>query len=166
MTAQKPPSQEGCECVGDCIEICDAALVFVEENGVRATFANHQHRQIRKIEYDDCYCKPEHGLQADYIVGLFEIIDIITELKGSDLKHARSQVEATLERWREEGIRYPKIACLIVYGRLEGPQRRAGRIPKMRSTVQTLELDFFRQHRTILVVRESSAHQFRVNDFV
>ncbi len=158
MNTQKPPSQPGCEWVDECIEICDADPVFVEENGVRASFARPRTRQIRKIKYDGCYQKDAEALKADYIVGLAEEADVIVELKGSDRKHARDQVESTLEEWRNSPIRYPRIVCLIVYGRLEGKQRKAGRIPKINSSNESLERDFSRRNKTFLWIRESSSH--------
>jgi len=162
MTIPKPPSQPGCEWVEECIESCDVDPVYVEENGVRASFANPRSRQICKIKYDGCYNRNARDLKADFIVGLPNIVDVIVELKGSDRKHARDQVESTLEKWRLSPIRFPKIVCLIVYGRLEGKERKAGRIPKMNSSNESLELDFLRRNKTLLWVRESSAvhHRF------
>jgi hypothetical protein len=155
-----PPSQPGCERVEECIEVCDANPVFIEENGVRANFAAPRSRQIRKIKYDDCYQKAPQVLKADYVVGLMEDVDVIVELKGSDRRHARDQVDSTLEEWRKSPIRYPIIVCLIVYGRLEGKERKAGRIPKINSSNESLERDFLRRNKTLLWIRESSSHRF------
>lgn len=160
MTTLNPPSQPGCERVEECIEVCDADPVFVEENGVRASFARPRTRQIRKIKYDGCYQKDAEALKADFIVGLMEDVDVIVELKGSDRKHARDQVDSTLSEWRNNPIHYPKIVCLIVYGRLEGKERKAGRIPKINSSNESLERDFLRRNKTLLWVRESSSHHF------
>ncbi len=161
MTIQRPPSQPGCEWVEKCIESCDAKSVFVEENGVRAAFANPRGRRIRKIHYDGCYYKRRGELKADYIVGLPSTLDVIVELKGSDLRHARDQVEMTLDRWKVDPLRFQKTVCLIVYGRLEGKERKAGRIPCINSTIQSLERDFLRRKKTLLLIRESSSLQFR-----
>src|ERR1039458_561645 len=160
MTIQRPPSQPGCKWVEKCIESCNARSVFVEENGVRAAFANPRRREIRKIHYDCCYCKTREELKADYILGLPNTLDVIVELKGSDLRHARDQVEMTLDRWKVDPLRFQKIACLIIYGGLEGKERKAGRIPCINSTIQSLERDFLRRKKTLLLIRESSSAQF------
>ena len=146
--------------MANCIEICDADPIFVEEYGVRANFARPRARQVRKIEYDDCYDKDQNSWKADYIVGLVDVVDVIVELKGSDRRHACLQVEATLEKWRRSQIRYPRIVCLIVYGRLEGKERKAGRIPKITSQNESLQLDFFRRNNVLLWIRESSGRHY------
>jgi hypothetical protein len=166
MTTRKHPSQPGCKWIADCVESCSAPSVFIEESGVRATFANPRNKSIRKIHYDGCYCKRQTELKADYIVGLPTVLDVIVELKGSDLRHAVDQVETTLDRWRVDPLRFRRIVCLIVYGRLEGQQRKAGRIPCMNSTIQTLERTFLRTQRTLLLIRESSSVQFTFNSFL
>jgi hypothetical protein len=166
MTIQKPPSQPGCEWIEECIESCDAVSVYVEEHGVGATFQNPRRRQIRKVHYDGCYNRTPSILKADYIVGLPDIIDVIVELKGSDLKHASNQVWLTLEAWRINPIRFPKIVCLIVYGRIEGKKKNAGRTPRINSMRESIEKAFLRKNKTLLWVRESGSEQFSFNDFL
>jgi len=166
MTIQKLPSQPGCEWVEECIESCNATSVYIEERGVRATFLNPHRKQIRKVHYDGCYNKTLGELKADYIVGMPGVVDVIIELKGSDLKHASDQVRSTLETWRLSPIRFPKIACLIVFGRIEGKKKKAGRTPRMNSMKESLERAFLRANRTLLWVRESGSEQFRFNDFL
>jgi hypothetical protein len=166
MTIPKPPSQPGCSWVEECIESCDAASVHVEEKGVGATFLNPRRKQIRKIHYDGCYNKTPSDLKADYIVGMQEVVDVIIELKGSDLKHASAQVGSTLEAWKLNPIRFSKIVCLIVFGRIEGKRKKAGRTPRMNSLKESVEREFLRTNRTLLWVRESGSEQFNFNDFL
>jgi len=171
MTILKPPSQTGCEWVEACIEVCDGPSVYVEDRGIRATFLNPRRERIRKITYDDCYCEREQEKQADFIVGKIGIIDIIIELKGSDtnLKGGRSadkQVEYTLEAWRRDTTRAPKIAALIIYGRIEGRKKRPGRRPRANAAKESVELDFLRRNRTLLLVFENGERQFRFSDFI
>jgi hypothetical protein len=171
MTISKPPSQPGCEWVEECIEVCDGPTVFVEEHGVRATFLNPGREKIRKITYNDCYCKDERVKQADFIVGKIGVIDIIVELKGSDtnLKGGRGadkQVEYTLEAWKQNTNRAPKIATLIIYGRIEGRKKRPGRRPRANAARESVELDFLRRNKTFLLVFENGRKQFRFNDFI
>jgi hypothetical protein len=167
MTTLKPPSQSGCRWVEECIESCDAAAIYVEEQGVGATFLNPRRKQIRKIHYDGCYNKTPNELKADYIVGMPDVLDVIVELKGSDtnIKDAYSQVESTLEAWRVSPVRYRKIACLIVYGRIEGKKKLAGRVPRANSMKDSAERQFLGANKALLLVRESGSEQFRFNDF-
>jgi hypothetical protein len=166
MTISKPPSQAGCEWVEECIESCDATSVYVEEKGVGATFLNPRRKQIRKVHYDGCYNSTPKALRADYIVGEADAVDVIIELKGSDLKHASAQAASTLEAWRLNPIRFRKIVCLIVFGRIEGKRKNAGRTPRMNSLKESVEREFLRLHKTLLWVRESGSEQFRFNDFL
>jgi hypothetical protein len=166
MTIPKPPSQPGSEWVEECIESCDATSVYVVERGVGATFLNPRRKQIRKIHYDGCYKKTPGVKQADYIVGMPDVVDVIVELKGSDIKHASAQVVSTLEAWKLNPIRFRKIVCLIVFGRIEGKKKRAGRTPRMNSMRESVERAFLRTNKTLLLVRESGAEQFKFNDFL
>ncbi len=171
MTTPKPPSQTGCERVEECIELCDGPTVFVEERGVRATFLNPRRENIRIIAYDGCYCKDDRVKQADYIVGKMGAIDIIVELKGSDtnLKGGRgagTQVGYTLEAWKQNSQKAPKIAALIIYGRIEGRKKRPGRRPRANAAKESVELDFLRRNKTLLLVFENGRKQFRFTDFI
>jgi hypothetical protein len=171
MTTPKNPSQPGCEWVEECIEVCDAPSVFVEDRGVRATFLNPRREKIRKITYDDCYCKGVQEKQADYIIGKIGIIDIIVELKGTDtnLKGGRGaglQVEYTLEAWKQDKNKAPKVAALIIFGRIEGRKKRPGRRPRASAAKESVERDFLRRHKVLLLVHENGEKQFRFNDFL
>jgi hypothetical protein len=166
MTIQKPPSQPECEWTEECIESCDATLVYVEEKGVRATFQNPRRKHIRKVHYDGCYNKSAAVLKADYVVGMPDVVDVIVELKGSDLKHASAQVASTLDAWKLNPIRFSRIVCLIIFGRIEGKKKRAGRTPRMNSMRESVERAFLRTNKTLLWVRESGERQFAFNDFL
>jgi hypothetical protein len=166
MSTQRPPSQPGCAWTDECIEICIGPAVYADEEGVRATFVNPRRRQIRKIHYDGCYA-PRHARQADYILGLVGVVDVIVELKGSDtnVKDAADQVEDTLQSWRRDAKRAPVVSALIVYGRVEGRKRLPGRVPRTRAVVLGLMARFLR-HGTLLVIEESGTRQYSFSDFV
>ena len=166
MTTQKPPSQPGCKWIEECIEVCTGAAVYVEDEGVRATFLNPRRREIRKIHYDGCYA-PQRGRQADYIVGL-PGIDVIVELKGSDtkLKDAAQQVGSTIEDWKQDPKRQNTIAALIVYGRIEGPKKLPGRLPRAAAVILGLTAEFLKTHKILLLIRENGERRFSFNDFL
>lgn len=171
MTIPKPPSQPGCNWAEECVEVCDGPSVFVEDRGVRATFLNPRRKKIRKIEYDRCYCKDEKAKQADFIVGQIGAIDIVVELKGTDtnLKGGRGadrQVEYTLAAWKQDSNRAPKIAALIIYGRIEGRKKRPGRRPRAIAAKEAVERDFLRRNNVLLLIHENGEKQFRFNDFL
>lgn len=167
MNTQKPPSQPGCNWVESCIEVCTGRSVYVEDQGVRATFVNRKRGQIRKIHYDGCYSTGQ-GRQADFIVGLPGIIDVIVELKGSDtnLKEAAQQVESTLDAWRGDPKREHTIAALIIYGRIEGPKKLPGRFPRAVAVMFGLTAEFLNTHKILLRIHENGERQFTFNDFL
>jgi hypothetical protein len=162
----KPPSQPGCSWAEECIELCDGPAIFVQEEGVRATFLNPRRERLRKLHYDKCYA-PAASQQADYIVGLVDVIDVVVELKGSDtnIKRAADQVENTIDKWKTDQKRAPKIAALIVYGRIEGPKKLPGRIPRAKAAVSGVVARFLKRG-TLLLVEESGKRQYSFRDFM
>jgi hypothetical protein len=166
MNGQKSPSQLGCEWAEECIEMCTARSVYVEEQGVRATFTNSQRKPVRKIHYDDCYYSGR-GERADYIVGLAGGIDVIVELKGTDanLKDAARQVEKTLDNWKEHHMRAGSIAALIIYGRIEGRKKLPGRAPRTEAVISGLRAEFLKGRRTVLLIHENGRKRFSFRDF-
>jgi hypothetical protein len=147
--------------------MCTGRSVYVEDQGVRATFVNPRRREIRKIHYDGCY-STGNGRQADFIVGLSGMIDVIIELKGSDtnLKEAAQQVESTLDEWRVDPKREHVIAALIIYGRIEGPKKLPGRLPRAAAVIFGLTAEFLNIHRILLRIHENGERQFTFNDFL
>jgi len=167
MSTQKPPSQPGCDWVEECIEICAGRAVYVEDEGVRATFLNPNGRKIRKIHYDGCYAAKK-GRQADYILGLPKAVDVIIELKGSDtnLKDAALQIEGSLEAWKLDINREATIAALIIYGRIEGKKKLHGRVPRTAAVILGLTAEFLKVRGTRLLIHENGERQFTFNDFL
>jgi hypothetical protein len=152
MTRRKPPSRVEQSSDADCIEFTNRTSLHISEQGVGATFVNPHRRQLRKVHYDGCYHKVSGRRQADYIVGVVQVVDVIVELKGSDLKHAVTQVETTLEVWKDDPLRYPRIVRLVVYGHT---------FPRMNSRLGVIEREFLLAHRTFLWVRENGSEKFK-----
>lgn len=166
MSTQRPPSQPGCLWVEECIEECDARSLFIEEEGVRATFVNPKGRRLRKVHYDGCYA-PRGARQADYIVSLIDILDVIVELKSSDtnIRGAADQVEETLNAWKQDSKRAPVIAALIVYGRIEGKKKLPGRLPRAEAAISGIVARFLK-HGALLVIAQNGARQYSFSDFM
>jgi hypothetical protein len=162
----KPPSQPGCSWVEECIEECDAPSLFVEDRGVRATFLNPRGRRLRKVHDDGCY-GPRDTRQADFIVGLIGVVDVVVELKQSDtnIKGAADQVEETLDAWRQDGKRAPSVAALIVYGRIEGTKKLPGRLPRAKAVISGIVARFVKRG-TLIVIAENGARQYSFTDFI
>jgi hypothetical protein len=111
------------------------------------------------------------GRRADFIVGLWDWIDILVELKGSDgnltgTRGAYEQVENTMEVWKLDGLRYPRIAAAIIYGRITVKKKLPGRVPRASAERSALEARFLERHETILLIRENGEKQFSINDFL
>lgn len=168
MTIQKPPSQSGCAWIENCIEMCTARPIFVEDQGVRATFLNPKREPVRKVHYDGCYSARIGLRQADYILGLPGVVDVIVELKGSDtnLKEAALQVESTLEAWKQDRNAEALIAALIVFGRIEGKKKLPGRVPRTAAVISGLTARFLKSYGVLLIVKENGTQRFRFNDFI
>jgi len=137
----------------ECIVYSNRTSVHVSEKGVGATFLNKRRKLVRTVHYDDCYNTVRDIRQADYIIGIQTVGDIILELKGSNLDHAVSQVHETLTRWRTDAIRFEPIACLIVFG---------SRIPRITTRSAVMEREFFQDNRAFLWIRESGAEKFNL----
>ncbi|MGD0938254.1 MAG: hypothetical protein ABR905_00995 [Terracidiphilus sp.] len=167
MSTQRPPSQAGCAWVEECIEMCTGHTVYVEDDGVRATFLNPRGRKIRKVHYDGCYAAKK-GRQADFILGLPRVVDVIIELKGSDtnLKDAASQIESSLESWKRDPKRHATIAALIIYGRIEGKKKLPGRVPRTAAVILGLTAEFLKVRGIRLLIHENGERQFTFNDFL
>ena len=162
----KPPSQPGCSWVEECIEECDGPTLYVEDRGVRATFLNPRRRRLRKVHYDGCHARTGSP-QADYIVGLIDVIDVVVELKGSDanIQGAAVQVENTIHAWKGDTKRAPKVAALIVYGRIEGPKRLPGRIPRAKAVISGAVARFVKSG-ILLLIEETGRRQYSFRDFM
>jgi hypothetical protein len=136
----------------ECIEYCNEPSLHIGEKGVGATFLNPRRRQLRKVRYDGCYNRAKGRGQSDYIVGFHHSVDVIIELKGSDLKRALVQIEDTFEAWEQDPIRFPQIVCLVVYGHT---------FPRMSSRLGVIEREFLLAHKTFLWLRESGSEKFK-----
>lgn len=138
----------------DCVETVRDSKPKVEENGRKAVFLNAERASIKKVKVDDCLVTGD-GLRADYIVSKPGIIDVIVELKGKDLHHARDQILATLPVWRTHPPFSAKIAGLIV----------CTRSPLSASELQVMKAKILLQHRLWLEVDENGKKEYEFSNF-
>ena len=94
---------------------CTDSLVSIEENKRKAVFQNRQREDIYIIHVDGKMIT--QGERADYIVAKPQVVDIIIELKGSDVTKAINQIRATLPAWQQTPHAGKKQAALVVRGK-------------------------------------------------
>ncbi len=92
----------------ECIEEIRHPKVKVHDpgTGMSAVLLNSKKAKVRRIRMDGCLA-PAGQRAADFVVSLPKIVDVIVELKGGDVGHAVTQVEATRTFWRSH-IEYDK----------------------------------------------------------
>ena len=90
--------------------------IVVKENRKSARFRNPSKglAAILTVRVDGGMI--QSGARADFIVAHPELVDIIVELKGSDVGKAIQQIRATLPLWRQHRLAGKTHAALIVRG--------------------------------------------------
>lgn len=104
-----------------CIESLRHTKVKVHDKGtnVSAVFLNPEKRVVERVRVDGCLAPPQHPA-ADFLVSMPSNVDVIVELKGTDLRRAFEQVEATIDFLQERKTMQkqppnsPVIGILIV----------------------------------------------------
>jgi hypothetical protein len=146
--SKRNPSSE------DCIQsVCDSKPK-VEENGRKAVFLNPERVPVKKVRVDGCLITGNTP-RADYIVSKPGVVDVIVELKGKDIFHAKDQILATLPFWKVHPPFSGKIAGLIV----------CSKSPMSASDLQVMKAKVKLQHRLMLIVDESSKKEYDFADF-
>jgi hypothetical protein len=81
-----------------CIESLRHTKIKVHDRGtnVSAVFLNPEKRTVERIRVDGCLA-PAQQRAADFLVSMPDVVDVIVELKGTDLRKAFEQVEATID---------------------------------------------------------------------
>ncbi len=138
----------------ECVERINHSKVKVEEKGRKAVFRNPGKAEVLKIRIDDCLMKGE-GLKADFVVSMPGVVDVIVELKGQDVPHARNQIVATLSFWRAYPPFSPKIAGLIV----------CSRSPLASSELQIIKAKVLIRYKLWLEVDESGRKEYDFSNF-
>jgi hypothetical protein len=84
-----------------CIDVIRHPKVKVHDpgTGMSAILLNGNKEKVRRIRLDGCLA-PAGERSADFVVSLPKSVDVIVELKGGDVAHAITQVEATRTFWQ------------------------------------------------------------------
>lgn len=141
------------ELANDCIRVVHEFKPKVEENGRKAVFLNPQREEVRKVQVDGCLINGSNP-RADYIVSKPGVVDVIVELKGKDIFHARDQIMATIPIWRSHPPFSSRIAGLII----------CSRSPASSSDLQVMKSKA-RKLGLVLVVEENRRREYGFEAF-
>jgi len=97
-----------------CLSETSGTKVKVEANARRAIFDNADNATIQIIDVD-CWMQGSKGLKADYLVLKSQMVDVVVELKGSDIRHAIRQIVATSEQWRNATLSKEMMGGLVIF---------------------------------------------------
>lgn len=128
---------------GNCEHIDDRPLIIVKENRCKITFRNPSRLQIRRIHIDGCVIT--EGLRCDYLLINRDAVEHYTELKGSDVRHALQQIEATI---RAVGVNSNQRKAFII----------STRCPLMTTEIQQKQKYFKKNYNATLVIK-NFAHE-------
>lgn len=137
-----------------CTEELDHLKITVRRDGRRATFDNADRSTVKRIDLD-CWIKTADTAKADYIVAKPGVVDVIVELKGKDIGHAREQILATLARWKEAPPFSREIGGLIVFTRC--PMRSA--------EIGDMKKRLYRQHGLWMEIDKDQKTEYRFETF-
>jgi hypothetical protein len=136
-----------------CIETVTDSKPKVEESGRKAVFLNPDRAEVRKVRVDDCLIFK--GPRADFVVAKPNVLDVIVELKGRDIYHARDQIIATLPFWRKFPPFSSEVAALIV----------CSKSPMSASELQVMKAKMLLQHGLWLEVDENGRKEYSLSNF-
>lgn len=121
--------------IEDCQKKIRHPIIVVEERGRKAAFLNPRRLECVVTQFDGCVVTNQPA--ADKIVTCSIVGDIIVELKGRDVDHAVTQINATARYWHGAGMRVGRVAGLIV----------ARQFPRASTKVQRAQQSFSRQFK-------------------
>jgi hypothetical protein len=147
MPRSNPESEE-------CIELVTHSKIKVEEGGRKAVFLNLDQSLVKKVTVDGCLDRSTSP-KADYIVSKPGFVDVIVELKGKNVAHAKDQIIATFLMWRGNPAFSAKIAGLIV----------CSKSPMSSSDLQIMKKKVLNRHQLWLEVDETGKKEYQFSTF-
>jgi hypothetical protein len=125
-----------------CTALTKDSRVVVQERRSKFEVINKGRISINKVEVDGCLIT-DHREKCDWIISVDSLnLALFIELKGCDIDKAISQLKSTLNHTREKYGNY-KRECFAV----------TTRIPKHGSSVRKKSLDFFKETKTTLTIK-------------
>jgi hypothetical protein len=137
----------------NCVETVHDSKIKVEEHGRKAVFLNQDRREVRIVSVDGCLISGASP-RADFILSKPTVVDVIVELKGKDIFHAKEQIMATLLFWSSHPPYSQRIAGLII----------CSRSPATSSVLQVMKQKA-RRNGILLVIEESGRREYSFDAF-
>lgn len=142
----------------DCIDEIRYPKVKVHDpgTGMSAVLLNSKNEKVRRIRMDGCLA-PVGERAADFVVSLPNTVDVIIELKGGNVDHAITQVEATRTFWQThaEYERGQRIGAWIVCTEYPKASLKIGRYREK-----------FRALGSILLISTHNGEEREFSDFI
>lgn len=127
---------------GDCETIVTDQRIVLREKRSNICFRNARRARIRKIVIDGCVIKD--GPRCDHLLIEAAPVEHFVELKGSNVRHALDQLEATIKQVSALAETAVKRAYVI-----------STRCPLASPEVQAHQRRFKRAYNAALVIRRS-----------
>jgi hypothetical protein len=131
--------------------------VVVRENNRSARFRNADSGRLHVLVVQVDGGLITDGERADYIISHPEVVDVIVELKGSDVAKAVRQIRATVPVWRQHLLSGQMQAALVVRG--------AGMHPKVSLNIERWQKEFRKNLRMKLLV-ETRNREYEFSEFL
>ena len=127
---------------GDCEEVREDPIIVLAEKRSKITFLNPKRRPLRQVRVDDCVITS--GPRCDYLLIDSASTEYYVELKGSDVRRAFRQLEATIPQVSADKKGLAKH-CFIV----------STRCPSMSPEIQRKQRSFKKRFNASLLIRRS-----------
>lgn len=129
---------------GECEEIINDSKIVRTDPGSKNKkskfcLVNSKKTKVRVIRVDGCAIK--EGIRCDYLIILSNEQELYVELKGSDVKHAVEQIEATIQKLTTN-ISTSKL-CFI----------SSSRCPITSTEIQNLKRKFKKNYQAKLIIK-------------
>ena len=114
--------------------------IVLEENISKMVFLNLSRGNVVVVRVDGCAI--DNGIRCDYLVTTDNQKEHYVELKGSDIDHAVSQIERSIQHLSVDRQRQEKISFII-----------STRCPLFTTKIQELKIRFKRQFNSALIIK-------------
>lgn len=118
-----------------CSEITKVTRIKVSENGKQAILLNPEKETFTKIKMDGCVIV--NCTSCDWVIQDEHMSSILIELKGSDVDHAITQIEATFAYLKDHDLLTNKSAGLIVCSKPSRSPSFTSKLQKAKARLST-----------------------------
>lgn len=137
-----------------CMQSHDSSKVKVEAHGRRAVFSNVERLSILVVDVD-CWQPGSDGLKADHVVVKPQVVDIVVELKGSDILHAIQQILATAGAWRRASGNRGMMGGLVI----------CSHSPESSASLANRKIKLRDKNKIYLEVKKNNQTEYRFETF-